>query len=347
MRTLIITFLLFHFIFNIFAQEQTSCIKIVEDAEKLYIAGNISEIPKKLENCLIYSKNELTREELIKAIKIVIMSLLYEDKYEEADEWMKKILQKDKEHEFNPDIDKKELFFLKETFRYKPVLKIGMKVSGNYPYIIPFRNYGSENTNKVQKQIQPSIRGGIGFVIKKDIFKNITIGTGGGFVWQQFIISTPINEEYRSDFTETDYILQTPLFLEYTIYLKKIQPYINIGANLNYLFSSTVDLQNKAGGGKNQNIFGENLLKKEAPLRNPINISVFMGVGIKIPLNKQWYLFSEIQYQYMITQFVNPKRYNNLNLVLQGSYVDNNFIVNLTTLSFGAVASIYKIRKIK
>ncbi|MDI9355480.1 MAG: hypothetical protein QM536_00435 [Chitinophagaceae bacterium] len=346
MRTLAITFLSLHFIYNAFAQEQISCIQTIEDAEKLYITGHISEIPKKLENCLNDSKNVLTKEELINATKIVIMSLLYEDKYAEADKWMKKILQRDKEHEFNPDIDKKELFFLKETFRYKPILKVGMKAIGNYPHIISYASFGLHNTNEIQKQIQPSFRAGINLFIKKDILKNITIGTGIGFMWQQFIISIPI--DYKTDLTETDYILQTPLFLEYTISLKKIQPYINIGANLNYLFASTADLQNRAGGGKIQNIFGENLLKQEATLRKSINISIFAGIGIKIPINKQWHLFTEFQYQHMTTDFMNPsERYNNQTLIQKGSYVDDTFRVNLATLSFGAVASIYSIKKIK
>ena len=68
---------------------QEGCGFVLKRAEKLYEEGVIEAIPQLLENCM---KKGFTKEEKIRAYKLLILTNLYEDRQNKADKLMLELI---------------------------------------------------------------------------------------------------------------------------------------------------------------------------------------------------------------------------------------------------------------
>ena len=103
-----------------FAQEEDCAFKLVE-AQQLYDAGRIENIPEMLQSCI---ERGFTQEERLSAFKLIILCQIYDDDLDKAHEGMLSFLKRYPEYELSPT-DPNEFRFIFEQYRTRPILDLG------------------------------------------------------------------------------------------------------------------------------------------------------------------------------------------------------------------------------
>lgn len=115
------------------AQEEASspCAVNLQNAQSAFDRGQVEQVPTLLGECL---KSGFTKEEQLTAYKLIIQTLLFQDKLAEADSAMLAFLKKNPEYELSPT-DHSSFVTLYNTFQVKPVVQVSLHLGTNVPYI--------------------------------------------------------------------------------------------------------------------------------------------------------------------------------------------------------------------
>ena len=95
------------------SKSQKVCSEALSEAENMYDMGRLYEISELLHDCI---ENGFTREEKVRAYKLLSIVNLYLDQFAEADQTYLALLKLNPEYQPNPLIDPAELIYLHDQF---------------------------------------------------------------------------------------------------------------------------------------------------------------------------------------------------------------------------------------
>ena len=110
---------------------QDQCAVALNEAEDRYETGRLYEIPELLNACL---ESGFTKEQKITAYRLLTLTYLYLNYYEEADKSYLELLKLSPEYDINDELDPMEIINHHDKFTTKPIYyltlgKFGLNVS--------------------------------------------------------------------------------------------------------------------------------------------------------------------------------------------------------------------------
>jgi hypothetical protein len=324
---------------------QNDCGTKIQEAQKYYEQGMIEEIPQMLAPCM---ENGFTRNQKIEAYKLIILSYLFDDNQFEAEKTMVEFLSKFPEYEIMPN-DPVEFVYLFESYRTTSIFSFGFTAGFNLsdPRIIePYTTFDMHNaslTNTMKPGFQVGV--GVGRYISRKLFLNLELKfSENQYAFKDELI-TPLpglNGIHSVSYKERLYKLMMPLTVAYEFEGKKFHYFIRTGVGVSKLMSASGTATRQYTEeippvtGETQNLM---------PYRKSFLYSGIIGTGVryKVP---HGVLTAEIRANIGLNNIVrSEKRYDNWQQVMQSSYLDDDFSLNVFSFSAGYYFSFYKPKK--
>ena len=371
-------FLLFFLTFFVSAQTWTQKLLI---AERDYDAGRLVNIVDNISGGFEKSLGEkgYTREEKIRALKLITKVYIFMDNEPKSDEYMIKLLRADKEHNLDPKVDPAELYDLYRKFRSQPIFRIGLRVGVNKSYPNIINTFGTGNTGIVSKIYngvgespnEASVNGGsgTGFFInamaERYLNWGLEVGLGLEFRNSQYSVDNYITygdslqvngiaeiaqfAVLSTMVTHQQSFFRVPLLLRYNFKYdsdNSFVPYIAAGASYDYLLDAKYLDGNRTGGTEYK--FDSDLSLKDLDLIAKNNFSVFACLGLKMRV-KTHFLTLEAKFNKALLNYINPNnRWSNNPLSTYDlAFVEDDFSLDMLSFSFGYTYSIYNPQKLK
>ena len=371
-------FLLFFLTFFVSAQTWTQKLLI---AERDYDAGRLVNIVDNISGGFEKSlgENGYTREEKIRALKLITKVYIFMDNESKSDEYMIKLLRADKEHDLDPKVDPAELYDLYRKFRSQPIFRIGLRVGVNKSYPNIINTFGTGNTGIVSKIYngvgespnEASVNGGsgTGFFInamaERYLNWGLEVGLGLEFRNSQYSVDNYITygdslqvngiaeiaqfAVLSTMVTHQQSFFRVPLLLRYNFKYdsdNSFVPYIAAGASYDYLLDAKYLDGNRTGGTEYK--FDSDLSLKDLDLIAKNNFSVFACLGLKMRV-KTHFLTLEAKFNKALLNYINPNnRWSNNPLSTYDlAFVEDDFSLDMLSFSFGYTYSIYNPQKLK
>ncbi|MEQ6119293.1 porin family protein [Reichenbachiella sp. MALMAid0571] len=328
---------------------------LLNQAEDDFEKGNLSRIPGNLEKGFV--KNGFSKEEVIRARRLLTMVYLFSDNEPAAEEELILLLKADPEHPINPLTDPAEFQYLYQKFRTKPIFRVALNFGFNQSRVNVMDLFATTNTNNSDEVFTPKIGLQYGLSIEREFgFKGLEVSLGALYTGKKYalsdvIITEDIGLDTENAFSTMEQVdaaiyLDIPLYLRYNINISgsKFVPFVYLGAEANILFSASRTDGSRTGA---QSITASTQDLKASEERNKQSYSLIGGVGFKYKLKTNFFKF-EAKYSNGQTNLVNPEnRYSNQTTVFRLAHVDNNQSIDLISVNFGYVMSIYNPKKLK
>ncbi|MBS1487383.1 MAG: PorT family protein [Bacteroidetes bacterium] len=335
----------------------TTCAQTLRLANSTYEQGRLHELPDLLAKCL---ENGFDKQEKVQAYKLLALTYIYLEEPEKADEMMLKILQTDNYFTINKDIDPAEFIALYNTFRTKPVYRLGVKFSMNVsqPNVSQFNPISDGNAKYTYKL-------GVGAGVAAEIPINLpffkhraTFAPELYYLTKSFTNQTnsvQLNSVYAtSTGKETQNWISVPVMLQYRLFdkdelesahrwIENLNPYVSFGVSGDYLLGASTSVDQKRVNNQSIDLFTENI----SPQRMKFNLSVLAGAGIKSRVGKG-FIIGEVRYAYGLTK-VNSQSTLFSNQLMLNNYklVDGVFSLNSLFLNVGYVQNFFNPKKLK
>ena len=320
------------------AQEE-NCAFRLREAQQLYEAGRIEDIPGMLQPCI---ERGFTQEERLTAFKLIILCQIYNDNQQKAHEDMLAFLKRYPEYELSPT-DPNEFRIIFNQYRTRPILDFGAfaGISRNHGMIS--QPWSPFNLNKVKPRYTSD-----GFAFQAGLLLNfyaserIRIGLEPMYAQSNFQLeyeNSSIEGFGTLDHYERQSYLYIPLSGTYEFVVKKFRPYLRLGGQLGILFDNTTSTTSGIYTGPDE----ENLEN-----RNRLNYWVFGGGGLKYKMNKG-FLFFDIRCNVGINNYLTSKgnRFTQENHNWIYMYQDSDFRLNSLLISVGYARSFYNPKRIQ
>lgn len=327
---------------SIAARAQSTCAQTLRLAQSIYEQGRLHELPRLLENCLRDGFNE---EEKVNAYKLLVLTHIYLEEPEKADEMMLALLRTDTEFKVNDAVDPAEFVALYKTFRTHPIYRIGGKLGGiaSTPSIAS-ADFVDDGTNEytynfgfsgmVTAEIPLGVRASK-FTLNPEIaFQILSFnGTNAG--------ADPVKV---TEATETQSWVSMPVSMQYTLHEKGINNlFVSGGISADYLLSSNVKIF--ADRGDDNSTVSENTYSVVGQ-RKRFNTGLILSAGYKRKLGKG-FLVLEARYKMgLLPMLSKADTYENSILVYNYHYVDGIYKLNSLTFSVGYVLNRYNPKKL-
>lgn len=346
----------------VLAQDQ--CAILLSEAEDKYDKGRFYEIPELINSCI---KEGFTKEEKVRAYRLLTLTYLFLDYYEKADKSYLELLRLSPEYKTNDELDPMEIINLHNRFTTKPIyyLTIG-KIGFNFSYANVLLDYSISQSNNNSDKYSSVVGFHAGFGGEMVLYNNLHLA--GEFFISRKNIHLADNHwvlDNQLDFYSTNMDIshtefEIPVMLKYNFFRKKVNPFIEGGLSTSYMVRSSI--KNIEGTYKVKSIIegGEDELFPVQPrpkintskMKNRFNYSILFGGGInyKIGLN---YLVFEARYS---VGMLNVTDVNNRyredftearDLKFPTGHIDDDFRINNLSFFIGFVKPLYKPRKIK
>jgi hypothetical protein len=347
-------------------------------ARSNYDQGRLFDIPTLLEEPIVKSKDKhtnkesrLTDSEITEALQILILTYIYLEEPQKADQKMIELLNHDKFFELTKT-EPIEFQKLYGKFRIDPIFRIAIKVGVNKTYINTISNQyilGSSQGKGVYSA-NTGLQYGISF--ERDLNKHKMIVLNPEIFFNTQSVNYINNDAYMSDASVdnistaasmhhkiTQQRIQLNALSQFILGYKKakgkynnianrpITPYLVAGPAISYLYKSsflgetTLESKDKITGAAINN----------TDRYNGLNLSLIVGGGIRYLIGNI-YITAEIKYQYGFLNVVNSKnRYKETSpdinrIIHQYSYVDNDFTMRNGIFNVGIVKPIFKPKKL-
>ena len=128
-----------------FSQAQ-DCTQRLEQAQQAFENGQIELIPDLVGECI---KTNFSRLQLGQAYKLLVLTHIYDNEPQLAEETMLELLRHDPLFEVDLQNDPAEFIHLYNQFRTDPIVKIGVNFGGNTQIYNVSKTYGPENQNEI------------------------------------------------------------------------------------------------------------------------------------------------------------------------------------------------------
>jgi len=348
--------ILIFLIFGISAKAQDQCTVALNEAQDKYELGRLYEIPELINPCI---ENGFSKEQKITAYRLLTLTYLFLNYFEEADKSYLELLKLSPEYDINDELDPMEIINHHNKFTTKPLFYITLgKFGVNFSYANVMTDYSLSRSADGSDRYSTVPGFHAGFGAEMVIFQNLHL-YGEFLISNKTIHQTDTHWEFYTtnmDITQTQ--VEIPILLKYNFRLGKINPFIEGGISPIYIFNSSI-----------QNIEGvyidsvENGEIEEFPvqprpeistteLTTNFNFSTVLGAGInyKIGLN---YLSFEIRYSMdMRNATIARDRWREdfseaRDLKFPTGYVADDIRLNNISFLVGFVKPLYKPRKLK
>ncbi len=329
----------------------SSCAQTLRLAQSTYEQGRLHELPSLLEACLKNTGADgFTKDNRVRAYTLLTLAYIYLEEPEKADEAMLNLLRTDPYFKPNPDVDPAEFIGLYNTFRTRPVYRVGVKfgVNTTQPNVSSFNPISDGSAKYAYK-----IGIGGGFVAEVPINDKLTASAELLFLQKKFTnTSTSLlgDTTYStSTGTESQSWLSLPLMIQYQLVdkkkidKKKILPFVEGGISTDLLLSSTTQ-------GAQKRVENQSIDVKSFTLtaqRQKINVSAMLGAGFKTRI-AGGYLVVNARYSYgILKNNTKATLYSNQNLLFDYKIVDGIFSLNSLYFNVGYVQNFFNPKKLK
>jgi hypothetical protein len=342
--TWLVAGLLFFIYPGLYSQEDCSA-KFLE-AKKFYELGMIEEIPQMLTPCIEFG---FTRTEKIEAYKLIILSYLFDDDQFEAERTMLEFLKKFPEYEIMPN-DPVEFVYLFESYRTSSVFSFGLMAGFNLtdPKIIePYTLFNLDETT-MKNIMKPGFQIGIG--AGRDVGKRMLLNLEFYFSENQYRFSNEITMPLNGGndainlvtFSERLFKIEVPISLAYEFNVRTLHFFVRAGVSAASLTGIT-GIPSRKYAQELPPFTGESI--DMSNYRNTMLYSGLFGVGLRYKVPRG-VITADLRTNIGLNNIVKTnKRYENQELATKFYYVDNDFSLNVISLSAGYYFSFYKPKK--
>ena len=324
-----------------YAQTTSSCAQTLRLARSTYEQGRLHELPTLLEPCI---NNGFTTQEKADALKLLTQTYIYLEEPEKADESMLLLLQTDSYFEINEAIDPAEFVALYNTFRTKPIYRVGAKLGVNLtaPSFINRINVVDGSAN-----YSPKINFQTGASFEIPINDKFTLNPELYFRLNSFFgsLNTPVGTEVENitEATESMRWISVPIRLQYNLFKNsRFNPYVSAGFSTDYLISDVVTIDRIR---TDASPVGEKTIEF-TPQREKLNLGLMASAGVKLKLGGGFFV-GELSTLYGFTK-VNSlsTAFDNTSFALEYGYGDSVFKLNSLMLSIGYIQNIFNPKKL-
>lgn len=342
------------------AQTDPACIQALRTARATYEQGRLHELPTLLDGCL----TKFSQTEKVEAYKLLVLTYIYLEEPQKADEAMLNLLRTDHFFEINEGTDPAEFRNLYSKFRTEPIFSIGARASflntlvnvQKHHYIFGNGLGSGTYTSKLR------VAGGVTFE-KEIIKKKLIIAPELFFTGRSFIYSN--SNIFQSDTdpstvsetgleaTIVQNLFQLNLLAHYQFdkqfFRGKFQPYAGAGLATSYLTSGGSsflgELTIESGG---DDVSGATL--DNTNNYKQLNFSAVLLLGGKIKVSSL-YFTADIRYFHGLNNVVNKENRNsmvgdNVEILTRYGYVNNDFSINQGAISIGLIYPYFKPKKL-
>ena len=325
--------------------DSVTCTQKLNKAKKVYDAGKITEVESYLKDCI---QDGFTKEEKMQALRLLILSYLFQDEHEKAEQNLLLLFKEDPEYVLNRAVDPAEFYELYNSYRTLPVFNIGITGGLNTTNISEKQHYslGSSSSDKSSYKSRFGFQGGV--VADILLYKNFQINTGAMLILNNFTYENTFLYNGATTVTSKENQMWTsvPLALKYNIGKGKTKFYALAGGMFGLLISDNSKLSRENSDNANAAKEGTEAFRT---IRNPYNISAIVGLGVRYKVG-YGYIFLDARYSIGLKNEANVKNRfstkNGDNLYYYG-YVSSDFNANNLLISVGYMKSIYKPKKVR
>lgn len=333
-------FILFLFISNQ-AMAQRECSFTLDSARNLFESGIIEDIPQVLAPCM---EDGFSREQKISAYKLIIMSYLFDDNQEGAENIMLEFLDDFPNYEIRPD-DAVEFVYLFESYQAVSVFSVGFFMGPNLTATRTIEPYSmTDINNKNKNKIGASTLFGIR--LNRYLYKRIEANAEIFYSNHkyEFIKSSSGNKEVN--YSESLTTWEVPLYISYDFNVGKWVPFAYAGTSLGFITS--------AKGTANQvSVITDGQPTAQPPgpernildRRNLVNFSLFAGGGLKYKM-PQGYIGIDLRFNAGLNDIVKNIKSDQLEMTTYG-YIDNRYALNRLFITVGYHYTLYRPTKIR
>lgn len=329
----LITFLILIFLFKS-AYSQDCSVKL-RDAENLFNAGIVEEVPPLLESCLV---DGFTKAEEHSAYQIIIRSYLFDDKIELAEATMMEFLKKNPEYEILPT-DNADFVYLFNKYKVTPVLQISANFGSNFTFmsIIDAQSVSGQPFPKDYSNENLSFATGLEAKIR--LSEKFELGTGLDYSQITFRVTEPFLKYSIANSPETQVRIEVPILGYY--FPKQyggFSPYIKAGA------AASMDISSIASQ-SSSNTDANNVIPKTGPdekltdSRQFIETIAIVGIGCRYKLPRS-YIFVDISGRFGTLDQSKPGELTNSQWFYGVS--DDRFRINNIRFNIGYTYIFYK-----
>jgi hypothetical protein len=324
---------------------QDDCGSKIQEAQKFYDQGMIEDIPKMLAPCMAEG---FTRVQRIEAYKLIVLSYLFDDNQFEAEKTMLEFLKKFPEYEIMPN-DPVEFVYLFESYRTTSVFSFGFRVGFNLadPRIMePFSVFDMENVS-LRNTMKPGFQVGIGIgrYVSRKMFLNLEFNfmENRYSFTDEIIVPLPGTDGINSvTYSEKLYKAEIPFSIAYEFNAKKVNYFIRTGFSLARITGVTGVASRKYA--EEMPAITEETMDMQ-DYRNRMLYGAALGTGIRYKVPRG-VLTMEFRVTIGLNNLVKPEnRFNHQQQIFKSYYMDDDFSLNVFSLSAGYYFSFYKPKK--
>lgn len=343
------------FSFNLLAQQE--CAFILEEAQEMFDAGLIETVPDNLSECL---NTGFTNEEKLQAYKLIILSYLFDDNIEKADEFMLQFLTDYPAYE-PVATDPREFVLLMETYDTDPILMLGggggvnfsfpllteplgvynLKAPGASPNLVPGRT-GFHAGFRIEREIKPQLN-----LLMELVGANIVFDSYLDDEREPIVPSAEVTDYSVTEYYESQTQLRLPLSISYDFTSTDFKPYVRLGIEPGILFSARAEGRRvylpDLGTGKSP-IDVANIVVMD--VRRRINVWAVAGTGFSYKLGPG-NVFLDLRYHFNLLNQLKPGSdpYQFQKLTWSLYYVPEKFLLNNVSISLGYMFPLYRPKK--
>ncbi len=294
-RKIVFAGILFFMAFPSYSQEV--CSETLNLAAERLNIGKFYEIPDLLEDCL--KNGGFTKEEQIRAYRLLTLSHLYLNYQEKAGEYYLKLLKLSPEYQPILDVDPKELVNFSHLYTTKPLvhIKAHAGVTFTRPQVLMTNSMTSIFSSEKEYTSKVGFNFGAGaeFLISGNLYLVAELDAVNRSM--KVTESHFDNSFYQSTIDISQWDFAVPVMLRYNLWLGKLNPFLNAGIAPRFIISASA--RNQHGNFKDFN--GEVQPIRESPAinitsaRNKFNYSLVGGIGLNYKIGIT-FVFLEFRY---------------------------------------------------
>lgn len=350
MRRFILFLTIAFFSINLFSQQE--CAYILEGAQEMFDAGLIETVPDTLSGCL---ETGFTNEEKLQAYKLIILSYLFDDNIEKADEFMLKFLTDYPAYE-PVATDPREFVLLMETYDTDPVLMLGGGVGANFSFPMLTEPFGVQNVLSDVTSLVPGRTGFHGsFMLEREIQPRLNfLGevTGAYVVFDSYLgdetaattSTAEVTDYSRIKYYESQTQLRIPVSISYDLTSGNFRPYVRIGIEPGMLFTA------RAEGIREYTNLARSPIEIAnvdiINIRRMFNVWGFAGTGFNYNLGPGD-VFLDLRFHMNLLSQVRPGSdlYQYPELTMSMYYVPEKILLNNFSVTAGYMFPLYRPKK--
>lgn len=333
-----------------------SCTPNLREARVRFDEGKIHDVAGLIKECI--EKKSFNNEELTEAYRLLILSYIYLDETEKADEAMLGLLRDNHAYEINETADPTELINLYRTFRTKPIFFWGFKLGAATTFVNVIKNYGLNDANSTFGEYSNTVGIEGGLMFEKIFFNRIAAHAdlsynNNSFTYENNYLNEPDGNaliEHLSTETQTSlgfslmgqYLIKTESQLKKKGQQKIRLPYVGIGATLKYITSSDLAAETDRDNGGGADGAAEDLIGEG--FRKQLNPTIDIEAGYKLK-SKLSFINLSVRYSYGLLNLTD-KHYDNGRLSTFYGWAANDISTHFVTISAGILIPKYSPKKL-